>query len=57
MNKWFTLLNTLKEWANLSPAGDAPFAGELAKCSLQKKHRDSTREEKNEVWNEKCTWK
>lgn len=43
---------TLKQWADFPPAGDAPFAGELAQGRLQEKDGDPAAHEEDDVGDE-----
>ena len=47
---------TLKEWADLPPAGDASLAGELAHGRLQEEHGDPTAHEEDDVRHEEGTF-
>lgn len=46
---------TLKQWADLPPAGDSSLAGVLTKGRLQKEDWDPTSEQEDEVRNEEST--
>lgn len=46
---------TLKQWADLPPAGDSSLAGVLTKRRLQKEDWDPTSEQEDEVRNEEST--
>lgn len=46
---------TFKEGAEVSPAGDTALRRVLPHGSLQEEHWNSTREQKQDIWNQKCT--
>lgn len=46
---------TLKQWAHLPPAGDAPLTGELTQGGLQEEHGDAAAHEEDDVRNEEGT--
>lgn len=52
------LLSTLtfKQGAEMPPASNTSLRCELSHCCLQEEHWDTTREQKQDIWNQKCTW-
>ena len=56
MQKTPWLVPTLKERADLPPAGDASLAGELAHGGLQEEHGDATAHKEDDVRNEEGTF-
>lgn len=49
--------STFKQRADLSPAGNTPFAGVLAQGDLQEEDRNAAGEQEDHVRDEECTWK
>lgn len=50
-----TLL-TFKQWTEVPPAGNTPLWCELSHSGLQKEHGNTTRQQEQDIRNQKCTW-
>lgn len=46
---------TFKQGTEVPPAGDATLGGELSHGCLHEEHWDTTSEQEQDVWDQKCT--